>query len=155
MRLFNVVSLAVWAFLLSACVSIPGLGPKVDQSSADAVALTYIEAFYTGNSRTIKHILEPSVLAELESNAESSLIMLSIEKIGQYVQNNGGYKNLKITDIKKSSDDTSRTYYYDIDLPYASRHSATQWLDQSGSIELVKDTQGLWWADEIDGISPF
>jgi predicted small secreted protein len=155
MRALKVASLAVLAFLLSACVSIPGLGPKVDQSSADAVALAYIEAFYTGDSRTIKRILEPTALEELESDSDSTFVILSIEKIGQYVQKNGGYKNLKITDVKKNGNDTSRTYYYDIDIPYATRHIPTQWRDQSSSIELLKDAQGLWWANEIDGIAPF
>lgn len=153
MRLFNVASLAVWAFLLSACVSIPGLGPKVDQSSADAVALAYIEAFYTGNSRSIKRILEPSVLEDFESDPDSRLIFVAVENIGQYVNNNGGYKNLKITDVKKYGGDNSLTYYYDIDLPYVTRHSPTRWLEKSSSIDLIQDKQGLWWVNEIDGIS--
>ena len=152
MKLLKFTAVSIWVVLLSACVSMANFGYKVYQSSPDAVALSYITAFYSGDSRSIKKLLEPSVLAEIEEAPDTRLIFVAVENIGDYVKSGGGYKNLRITDIKKYRDDESRTYFYDIDLPYVSRHSPVEWMEKFSSISLVKDQQGLWWVDEVDGI---
>lgn len=152
MRSLKVVSVLIFMFFLSACASLSNFGKKVDQTSPDAVANAYIEAFYSGNSGTIKKILAPKELAEINEDEDARMIFIAVENIGKYIENGGGYKNLKIKDIKKGNNDTSRNYYYDIDLPYVTRHSPTEWFEKSASIDLIKDANGLWWIAEIDGI---
>ncbi|HHR5882542.1 TPA: hypothetical protein ACS7XF_002503 [Providencia alcalifaciens] len=155
MRSLRVATVFIFIFFLSACASLPGFGKKTDQTSPDSVAQTYIEAFYTGNSNTIKNILLPSELTEINEDPEASLIFVAVENIGKYIKNGGGYKNLKMREMTKDKHDTARTYYYRIELPYVTRHSPTEWLEESSSIDLVKDANGLWWIKQIDGIYKF
>ncbi|NHC61677.1 hypothetical protein [Paenalcaligenes suwonensis] len=61
------------------------------QSSPDAVAMAYITAFYSGDSRSIKKLLEPSVLAEIEADSDTRLVFVAVENIGNYVRSGGGW----------------------------------------------------------------